>query len=99
VGAFICILEIRLHLRGTHDLKGKRKLLNSLKDRIRTRFGAAVAEVDGHGKWQSSTLVCALVGGPEAQDRAAAIERMVLSMVPEGCAFDRKLLSLEDIGD
>ena len=60
--------RLRLHCRGRaslrrrHDLKAKRKLVKSLKDQLRARFGAAVAETEGHDKWQRSVIVCALVG-------------------------------------
>jgi uncharacterized protein YlxP (DUF503 family) len=94
---FVCVLEARLHFGEVQDLKGKRKLLKSLKDGIRDRFGASVAETEGHDKWQRSTLVCALVGGPEVGDRADAVQRFIESRCPDGCAFERDLLSLEDI--
>ena len=59
---FVELIEIRLHFGEVQDLKGKRKLVKSLKDTVRQRFGASVAEIDGHDKWQRSTLLCALVG-------------------------------------
>lgn len=97
VRAFVCVVEIRLHLGESHDLKGKRKFLHSLKAQLRNRFGAAVTETDGHDTWQRSTLVCALVGGPDVGDRADELERFVIGRLPEGCGFERDLLSLEDI--
>ena len=60
---YVCLIEIRLHLNDSHDLKGKRKVLHSLKAQLRQRFGASVAEVDGQDTWQRATLICALVGG------------------------------------
>jgi uncharacterized protein YlxP (DUF503 family) len=95
--AFVCIVEVRLHFGDVHDLKGKRKLLKSLKDQLRRRFGASVAEVDGQDKWQRSTLVCALVGGSDVGDRADGLERFVESRHPDGASFERDLLSLEDL--
>lgn len=94
---FVCLVEVRLHLHGVGDLKGKRKQVQSLKAQLRQRFGASVAEVDGQDKWQRSTLICALVGGPEVSDRADALERFAESRHPEGCSFARQLLSLEDL--
>ena len=93
---FVCIVEAHLHFGEVQDLKGKRKLLKSLKDQLR-RFGATVAETEGHDKWQRSTLVCALVGDSGVRDRADALERLIESRCPDGCAFERDLLSLEDI--
>ncbi len=56
-----------------------------------------MAEIEGHDTWQRSTLLCALVGGHEVSARADALCRWVESRVPEGCSFERDLLSLEDI--
>ena len=95
--AFVCLIEIRLHFGEVHDLKGKRKLVKSLKDSIRRRFGASVAETECHDKWQRSTLLCALVGDSEVSDRADGLCRFVESRVPEGCSFERDLRSLRDI--
>ena len=99
MSAFVELIEIRLHFGDVHDLKGKRKLLKSLKDSLRQRFGASVAEIDGHDKWQRSTLLCALVGDGGVSDRADGLVRFVESRVPEGCSFERDLLSLRDIRD
>ena len=97
--AFVELIEIRLHLGEVQDLKGKRKLLKSLKDGIRQRFGASVAEIEGHDKWQRSTLLCALVGDGRVSDRADGLVRFVESRCPDGCSVDRDLLSLRDIRD
>jgi uncharacterized protein YlxP (DUF503 family) len=97
VTPYVYILEIHLHLNDSHDLKGKRKVLHSLKAQLRQRFGASVAEVDGQDTWQRSTLVCALVGGPEVRSRADDLERFVEARCPDGCSFERDLLSVADI--
>jgi uncharacterized protein len=99
VGAFVELIEVRLHFGEVQDLKGKRKLVKSIKDGVRQRFGASVAEVDGHDKWQRSTLLCALVGEGDVSDRADGLVRFVESRCPEGCSVERDLLSLRDIRD
>jgi len=95
--AFVHLLEARLHFGASHDLKSKRKELKSLKDQLRRRFGASVAEIDGHDTWQRATLLCALVGDGGVRERAAGMERFIESRVPDGCSFERDLMSLEDI--
>ena len=95
--AFICLLEIHLHLPEAGDLKQKRKLVKSLKDQLRTRFGISVAETEHHDKWQRATLLCALVGDGEISARADSVQRFVESRVPDGCAFERDTLSLTDL--
>ena len=62
MAAYVSLLEIRLHQGQSHGLKEKRKLVQSLKAQVRQRFGAAVAEIGGHDTWQSTTLLCAMVG-------------------------------------
>jgi uncharacterized protein YlxP (DUF503 family) len=94
---YVCLIEIRLHIGDSHDLKAKRKLLHSLKATLRQRFGASVAEIDGHDTWQRSTLLVALVGDGEVSARADDLCRFVESRVPEGCSFQRDLLSLADV--
>ncbi len=99
MSAFVCLVEIRLHFGEVHDLKGKRKLLHSLKAQLRQKFGASVAEIEGHDKWQRSTLLCALVGGPEVGDRADALGRFAEGRFPDGCSTRRDLFSLSDLRD
>jgi len=94
---FVCLVELRLHFGEAHDLKAKRKLVHSLKAQLRQRFGASVAEIEGHDKWQRATVLCALVGGPDVGDRGAALGRFAESRFPEGCSAELDLLSLEDI--
>jgi uncharacterized protein YlxP (DUF503 family) len=97
VTPFVCLVEVKLHFGDVQDLKGKRKLVKSLKDGLRQRFGASVAEIDGHDTWQRTTLLCALVGDGDVGDRADALTRFVDSRCPDGCSFERDLLSLHDI--
>ena len=95
--AYVCVVEARMHLNDSGSLKSKRKVVSSLKTQLRQRFGASVAEVDGHDKWQRSTLICALVGDGEVGDRADGLVRFIESRCPDGCSFDRDLLSLDDL--
>ena len=97
MSAFVCVVEAKLHFGESQDLKGKRKLVKSLKDQLRRRFGAAVSETEGHDTWQRTTLVCALVGDSQVGDRADGMVRFIESRCPDGCAFERDLLSLSDI--
>jgi uncharacterized protein YlxP (DUF503 family) len=99
VGTYVCLVEARLHFGQSHDLKGKRKQLQSLKVQLRQRFGAAVAETDGHDTWQRATLVCALVGDGTVVARADELQRFLEARCPDGCSLDRDLLSLADIRD
>lgn len=56
------VLQMRLRIPENHSLKGKRRVLLSLKDRIRQRFNVSVAETEDHDKWQAATLTVCCVG-------------------------------------
>ena len=99
VSGYVCLVEVRLHLNDSGSLKQKRKVVHSLKAQVRQRFGASVAEIDGHDTWQRTTLLCALVGGSEVGRRAEELERFIDARCPDGCAFERDLLSLSDLRD
>jgi hypothetical protein len=55
------LLSLELMLAENHDLKGKRQVLKSVKDRVRRRFNVSIAEVDDLDLWQSATLGVACV--------------------------------------
>jgi uncharacterized protein YlxP (DUF503 family) len=55
----ICSIELRL--AENHDLKGKRQVLKSVKDRVRNRFNVSIAEVDDLDAWQHAALGVACV--------------------------------------
>ena len=93
----MCLLEVQLHVNDSGSLKSKRKVVSSLKTQVRQRFGASVAEIDGHDTWQRAILLCALVGGCDVESRADELERFVESRCPDGCRFERDLLSLADV--
>ncbi len=95
--AFVCVIEARIHVEDSGSLKSKRKVVRSLKDAVRGRFGASVAEIDGHDTWQRSTLLIALVGGGDLADRAAQVERFIGARCPDGSSFERDIRSLEDL--
>ncbi len=95
--AFVCVIEARIHVADSDSLKSKRKVIRSLKDGLRKRFGVSVAEVDGHDTWQRSTLLVAIAGGPETAERATEVERFIAARCPDGSSFTRDLRSLEDL--
>ena len=97
--SFVCLLEIHLHFPDNGSLKGKRKELSSLKAQLQRRFGAAVAETGHHDLWQRSELTAALVGNgiTDLSNRAAAVERYVISMFPDGAHVEMRLVSREDL--
>lgn len=50
------LLTLEVHLPYAHSLKDKRQVLRSLKDRLRSHFNVAVAEVGHQDLWQRATV-------------------------------------------
>jgi uncharacterized protein YlxP (DUF503 family) len=50
------LLILDLQITDARSLKDKRQILRSLKDRLRRKFNIAIAELDFHDVWQSSTI-------------------------------------------
>ena len=64
---FVGIVRIELHVPAATSLKEKRSVVRSLKERIRSRVHAAVAEVDHQDLWQRAALGVAVVSGERRQ--------------------------------
>jgi uncharacterized protein YlxP (DUF503 family) len=72
-------LRMEIHLPAADSLKAKRSVLNHVKERVRHRFNASIAEVGGQDLWQRATLGVAIVGeAPGVLDRAL---REILAVV------------------
>jgi len=86
------LLRLELFLPASQSLKAKRSVLNHVKERLRTRFNASVAEVDHQDLWQRATLGVAVVSGEagvadkvlrdivacvEREDRLSVIDRQI----------------------
>jgi hypothetical protein len=68
-----------LHLAGCASLKDKRRVVKSLKDRLRQRCQVAAAEVDHQDVWQRASLAAAVVSGDRAhaEQVLGACDRLV----------------------
>ena len=58
----IAAVMITLVIPGNDSLKGKRRVVKSLMERVRHKFEAAVAEVGDNDLWQKARIGVALVG-------------------------------------
>ena len=58
----ISVCKITFHLPENQSLKGKRRVINSLRSRIHNKFNVSIAEVDDHDSWQMATLGITCVG-------------------------------------
>jgi uncharacterized protein len=52
----IGLLTLEIHIPDARSLKDKRQVLRSLKERLRSRFNVAVAELDHQDTWQRSQV-------------------------------------------
>ena len=50
------VAKITLHLPGCFSLKDKRRVVSSVRDRVRSKFNVAVAEVDQNDAWQTAVI-------------------------------------------
>ena len=54
------VLQLRIMIRDAQSLKDKRRIVRSLRDRIRNRFNVSVSEVDALDRCQQAVLGVAL---------------------------------------
>jgi len=66
--ASIGVLTLELRINHAHSLKDKRQVVKSLKEKLRSRFNLAVAEIDCQDLWQRSVVAAVTV----APDRPRA---------------------------
>ena len=52
----IAFLTLELSIEAARSLKDRRQVVRSLKDRLRTHFNVAVAELDANGLWNRATI-------------------------------------------
>ena len=63
------VVRVELHIPAARSLKDKRQVVRGLKDRLRERLHAAVAEVDHQDLWQRAALGLAVVSAEGGQVR------------------------------
>ena len=56
----ICCLDLRIS--ENNSLKGKRRILKSMIERVTNKFNVSMAEVGDHDIWQSSQIGFCMVG-------------------------------------
>lgn len=55
-------MKVVFHLHDNHSLKGKRKIVRSMVDKVKSRFNVAIAETGSNDKWQTIELGVSAVG-------------------------------------
>jgi len=86
----IALLTLDIHIPHAQSLKDKRMVVRSVKDKLRTKFNVAVAEVEHQDLWQRTQLSVVTVGPDEAylnqmlQHALAEAERTVPECMVQG---------------
>jgi uncharacterized protein len=80
--ASIGALAVNLHIPASQSLKSKRRVIKSIKDRVRSRFNVSVSEIGELEKWQSATLGFCMISNDRAhiQSNFEAILALVESV-------------------
>ncbi|PMB84417.1 DUF503 domain-containing protein [Dolosicoccus paucivorans] len=60
--------EVELYFFESHHLKDKRRVLKSLIQRGRQRFGLSISEVDHLDHWQTGTIGLAIVSNSDSHN-------------------------------
>lgn len=74
----IGLLILDLHIPHARSLKDKRMVLNRLRDRVRNRYNAALAELEHQDKWQR-----ARVGVVTLNSQAHVVEELLQRILNE----------------
>ena len=79
--------SINFYLHGNNSLKGKRRVVRAIKDRLKTDFNVSVAEIGNQDVWQSLHIgICAVSSDKPYMDCLMAkvvdaIDRMNLAEI------------------
>lgn len=57
------VLTLEIQIPWAQSLKDKRAILQKIRDRLRSRFNVAVAELDHQDLWQQATIGVAAISG------------------------------------
>ena len=80
----IVLVTAELHIPFAHSLKEKRSVLRSLKDQLRTRFNASVAEYGYQDKWQRAMIgVCMISGDKRKLESDRDLVRQLCEEMPQ----------------
>jgi len=69
VPTVIALLTLDVHIPEAHSLKDKRMVVRRLKDRLRSKFNIAVAEVEHQELWRRSQISVVTVGSDDSSVR------------------------------
>jgi uncharacterized protein YlxP (DUF503 family) len=69
-------LRVRFLIRDSRSLKDKRRVVHSIRDRLRNDFNASVAEIDSQDNRQLAVLGIAMIG-TDSRQLASCLDHMI----------------------
>jgi uncharacterized protein YlxP (DUF503 family) len=93
----IAIARVTLFIAGSHALKEKRMVVRRVKDLVREKFNASIAEVGAHDTWQRAVLGITLVGADRKFAESAIDE--VLRFVRSKAEVTNEEREVQTFGD
>ena len=78
---YIVLISFEVLVEGSSSLKMKRGVINRIRDRIRARYNASVAEIGYLDKWQRAAMGVTLISNEKRklQKDVDAIQTMLVS--------------------
>ena len=73
------LLQVELGIPGNRSLKGKRRVLNSVKERVRSQFNVSIAEVELNDVWDAALLGVSCVAN-QSQPVHQTLSKVVSAM-------------------
>jgi uncharacterized protein len=92
----VAIARVTLFLGGSHSLKDKRMVVRRLKDLVRGKFNASIAEVEDNDLWQRATIGVTLVGNDRRFTESALDE--VLRFIRDHAEVVKEERELQSFG-
>jgi uncharacterized protein len=88
--------QVELQIPGNRSLKGKRKVIKSIKDKVRARFNVSIAEIDRQEEWQRATLGIACISNELGLvDRILAKVVSLIETSPDAVLIDYQIEILQ----
>ena len=80
IRAYIVVVSFEVLVNGSTSLKEKRSVINRIRDRIRARFNASIAETGYQDKWQRAAMAMTMISNEQKklQKDVDAVQKLLL---------------------
>lgn len=93
------LLTVHIHLRGIDSLKGKRRIVKSAVERLRSRFNVSAAQINAHDSKQLAVVGVAVVSN-DGSHIDEQLDKIVNFIVNDGRFFvgrvQREMFTTDD---